>query len=97
MSARIFRNKRGKDNLICPQNYIYYKMNVQKGNQYWKCYEYKRRSFSAVAKTKVGEDILQDNMFQRTTAQEKSTPGIKMKCCAIWFPNTEAWMYTIIL
>ena len=59
MTARLFSNKRGKNNLKCGENYIYSTLNKQGGCQYWRCLECRRENCSAVAETFIkGKELL---------------------------------------
>lgn len=55
MEATLIVNKRMKENLLCPENYLYTKANVQRKFTYWKCMEFRRHGCSGHVKTLTGE------------------------------------------
>ena len=58
MAAQLVSNKRGKLNLVCADNFVYTRTNVQGQHTYWKCIEFRREKCSAVAKTKKDETLI---------------------------------------
>ena len=56
MSGRIALSSRGKPNLICPQNFVYTKNDVQSKYIYWKCIEFCHHQCSAIAKSGIEDN-----------------------------------------
>ena len=54
MNCTVLLNKKGKPNLVCPQNYEYFKNSTKRNTEYWRCVEYRRLGCSALAKTRIG-------------------------------------------
>ena len=58
MAGRIVRSKRGKNNLISNDNFVYTRANVQGQYTNWKCIELRRENCSAHAKTRNDEALI---------------------------------------
>ena len=81
MAAQLVGNKRGKLNLVCADNFVYTRSNVQGKHTYWKSIRLRREKYSAVAKTKKDETLIMNTtQYIHLSNISKVNIIIKSKC-----------------